>query len=41
VAGLIIGAAIGYFVALGGKDVYRAQATVYVGTPSGPAERTR
>ena len=36
VAGLIIGAAIGYFVALGGKDVYRAQATVYVGTPFGP-----
>jgi uncharacterized protein involved in exopolysaccharide biosynthesis len=35
VAGLIIGAAIGYFVALGGKDVYRAQATVYVGTPFG------
>jgi uncharacterized protein involved in exopolysaccharide biosynthesis len=35
VAGLIIGAAIGYFVALGGKDVYRAQATVYVGTPYG------
>ena len=37
VAGLIIGAAIGYFVALGGKDVYRAQATVYVGTPYGAA----
>ena len=36
VAGLIIGAAIGYFVALGGNDVYRAQATVYVGTPFGP-----
>jgi hypothetical protein len=36
VAGLIIGAAIGYFLALGGKDVYRAQATVYVGTPYGP-----
>ena len=35
VAGLIVGAAIGYFVALGGKDVYRAQATVYVGTPYG------
>jgi hypothetical protein len=35
VAGLIIGAAIGYFLALGGKDVYRAQATVYVGTPFG------
>jgi hypothetical protein len=33
VAGLVIGAAIGYFLALGGKDVYRAQATVYVGTP--------
>jgi hypothetical protein len=36
VAGLIVGAAIGYFLALGGKDVYRAQATVYVGTPYGP-----
>jgi hypothetical protein len=36
VLGLVIGAAIGYFVALGGKDVYRAQATVYVGTPFGP-----
>jgi uncharacterized protein involved in exopolysaccharide biosynthesis len=35
VAGLIIGAAIGYFLALGSKDVYRAQATVYVGTPFG------
>jgi len=35
VAGLVIGAAIGYFLALGGKDVYRAQATVYVGTPFG------
>ncbi len=36
VAGLIVGAALGYFLALGGKDVYRAQATVYVGTPYGP-----
>ena len=35
VAGLIIGAAMGYFLALGGKDVFRAQATVYVGTPYG------
>lgn len=35
VAGLVVGAAIGYFVALGGKDVYRAQATVSVGTPYG------
>jgi hypothetical protein len=36
VLGFVIGVAIGYFVALGGKDVYRAQATVYVGTPFGP-----
>jgi len=36
VAGLVIGASIGYFLALGAKDVYRAQATVYVGTPFGP-----
>src|SRR5436190_6198829 len=36
VAGLVIGAAIGYFLALGAQDVYRAQATVYVGTPFGP-----
>jgi uncharacterized protein involved in exopolysaccharide biosynthesis len=36
VAGLVIGAAIGYFLALGSKDVYRAQATIYVGTPYGP-----
>jgi len=35
VAGLIIGAAIGYFLALGGKDVFRAQATVYGGTAYG------
>jgi hypothetical protein len=35
VAGLVIGVAIGYFAALGGKDVYRAQATIYVGTPLG------
>ncbi len=35
VAGLVVGAVIGYFLALGGKDVYRAQATVYVGTPYG------
>jgi hypothetical protein len=35
VAGLVIGAVIGYFLALGGKDVYRAEATVYVGTPYG------
>src|SRR5438067_10309 len=35
-AGLVIGIAIGYLVSLGGKDVYKAEATVYVGTPFGP-----
>ena len=35
-AGLVIGVLLGYLLALGGKDVYRAQATVYVGTPYGP-----
>jgi hypothetical protein len=34
--GLVVGVVIGYLLALGGKDVYRAQATVYVGTPFGP-----
>jgi hypothetical protein len=34
--GLVIGVAIGYLLALGGKEVFRAQATVYVGTPYGP-----
>jgi hypothetical protein len=34
--GLVVGVVIGYLIALGGKDVYRAQATVYVGTPFGP-----
>lgn len=33
VLGLVIGVVIGYLLALGGKDVYRAEATVYVGTP--------
>ena len=36
VIGLVVGVALGYLVALGGKEVYRAQATVYVGTPYGP-----
>jgi subunit length determinant Wzz-like protein len=36
VLGLVVGVAIGYLLALGGKEVYRAQATVYVGTPYGP-----
>ena len=36
VLGLVLGVAIGYLLALGGKEVFRAQATVYVGTPYGP-----
>ena len=35
-AGLVIGVVLGYLLAVGGKEVYRAQATVYVGTPYGP-----
>ncbi len=34
--GLVVGVLLGYLLALGGKDVYRAEATVYVGTPFGP-----
>jgi hypothetical protein len=34
-AGLIAGAAIGYVLSLGGSQVYRAQATVYLGQPLG------
>jgi hypothetical protein len=36
VLGLVLGVVIGYLLAIGGKDVYRAEATVYVGTPFGP-----
>jgi hypothetical protein len=36
ILGLVIGVVIGYLLALGGKDVYRAEATVYVGTPFSP-----
>jgi hypothetical protein len=36
VLGLVIGVAVGYLLSLGGKDVYRADATVYVGTPFAP-----
>jgi len=32
-AGIVVGVAIGYLLALGGKEVFRAEATVYVGTP--------
>jgi hypothetical protein len=34
--GLVVGIVLGYLLAIGGKEVYRAQATVYVGTPYGP-----
>jgi Chain length determinant protein len=33
VVGLLVGIAIGYLLSLGGEDVYRAQTTVYVGSP--------
>ena len=33
--GLVVGALIGYLFTVGGKDVYQANATVYVGTPFG------
>jgi hypothetical protein len=34
--GLVVGVLLGYLLAVGGKEVYQAQATVYVGTPYGP-----
>jgi hypothetical protein len=33
VAGLVVGAIIGYLISLGGSQVWKASATVYVGTP--------
>jgi hypothetical protein len=33
--GLVVGVILGYLLAVGGKEVYQAQATVYVGTPYG------
>jgi hypothetical protein len=33
VVGLLAGIAIGYLLSLGGGDVYRAQSTIYIGTP--------
>jgi hypothetical protein len=35
-AGLVIGVLLGYVLALGGKEVWKAESTVYVGTPYGP-----
>jgi hypothetical protein len=34
--GLVVGALLGYLLAVGGKEVYQAQATIYVGTPYSP-----
>lgn len=36
VVGLIVGVALGYLLSLGGSDVFRASATVYVGSPYAP-----
>jgi hypothetical protein len=36
VVGLLVGIAVGYLLSLGGADVYRAQTTVYVGSPYAP-----
>jgi uncharacterized protein involved in exopolysaccharide biosynthesis len=33
VVGLLVGVALGYLLSVGGKDTYRAQSTVYIGTP--------
>jgi Chain length determinant protein len=34
--GLVVGVLLGYLLAVGGKEVYQAQATIYVGTPYSP-----
>jgi hypothetical protein len=34
--GLVVGVILGYLLAVGGEEVYRAEATVYVGTPFSP-----
>src|SRR3712207_249955 len=34
--GLVIGVALGYLASVGGRDVYRAQALVYLGVPLSP-----
>jgi hypothetical protein len=36
VVGLLVGAAVGYLLSLGGEDVYRAESTVYIGSPYAP-----
>lgn len=37
VVGLVAGALLGYVISLGGEQVYRAQATIYLGQPLGGA----
>lgn len=36
VVGLLVGIAVGYLLSLGGEDVYRAESTVYIGSPYAP-----
>ena len=40
VAGIVLGALIGYVISLGGAQVYRAQATIYLGQPYGGLNST-
>lgn len=35
-AGIVVGVVLGYLLALGGNQVFKAEATVYVGTPFSP-----
>ena len=35
--GLVVGVILGYLLAVGGKEVFQSQATIYVGTPYGPS----
>jgi uncharacterized protein involved in exopolysaccharide biosynthesis len=39
-AGIVVGAVLGYLVSLGGSDVYQAKATIYLGQPLGPGGST-
>jgi capsular polysaccharide biosynthesis protein len=41
VAGFVLGAIIGYVISLGGSQVYRAQATIYLGQPYGGLNSTQ
>ncbi len=36
VVGLLVGVALGYLLSVGGEDTYRAQSTVYIGSPYAP-----